>query len=142
QQALPVTAQVRGLLLALVNEETSVRGYIVTGDPRNLEPYRLGRRQAAADLAALDRFSRTHPEFQPLLRQARSEIAAIDRYFQDEISLVDLGYPGRLRAQLKVDQGRALFNGFRRTADAIDARTTAFVRRAERDQDSTYRFAM
>ena len=54
QQALPVTVQVRGLLLALVNEETSVRGYIVTGDPRNLEPYRVGRRQAAADLAALE----------------------------------------------------------------------------------------
>jgi signal transduction histidine kinase len=142
QQALPVTAQVKGLLLALVNEETSVRGYIVTGDPRNLQPYRLGRTQAATDLAALDRFSATHPEFRPLLQRARREIAAIDRYFQEEISLTGLGYTGMLRAQLKVDQGRVLFNRFRQTADAIDARTTAFVRRAERDQDLTYRLAM
>src|SRR5438874_1252069 len=77
EQALPVTAQVRGLLLALVNEETSVRGYIVTGDLANLAPYRAGRHQAVADLAALDRFALDPQEIQPLLRQARSEIAAI-----------------------------------------------------------------
>src|SRR2546425_8386236 len=63
QQALPVTAQVRGLLLALVNEETAVRGYIVTGESRNLTSYRSGRRQAAQDLAALDRFSVNQPQF-------------------------------------------------------------------------------
>jgi signal transduction histidine kinase len=142
RQALPVTAQVRGLLLALVNEETSVRGYVITGDPRNLEPYREGRAMAAADLAALDRFSRSHPEFGPPLRQARREIAAIDRYFRTEIALVNLGYPGQLRAQFKVDQGRVLFERFRKTADRIDALTAAFVRRAEHDQDRTYDLSM
>jgi signal transduction histidine kinase len=142
RQALPVTAQVRGLLLALVNEETSVRGYVITGDPRNLVPYQMGRAEAAADLAALDRFSKNHPEFGPPLRQARAQIAAIDRYFQNEIALVQLGYPGQLRAQLKVDQGRVLFERFRRTADTIDGMTAAFVRRAEHNQDSTYHFSI
>jgi signal transduction histidine kinase len=142
QQALPITAHVRGLLLALANEETSVRGYIVTGDPRNLEPYRLGRRQASQELAALQHFEDTRPELRPLLEQARQQIAAIDLYFQDEIRLVRLGYPGQLQAQLKVDHGRVLFNGFGRTAAAIDARTSAFVREAERNQDATYRLAV
>ena len=138
QQALPVTAQVRGLLLALVNEETAVRGYIVTGDPRNLTPYGSGRRQAAQDLAALDRFSVHQPQFRPLLERARREIAAVDRYFAQEIALVRLGYPGQLRAQLRVDQGQVLFSRFRTTANAIDAETNAFIRRAERHQDATY----
>jgi signal transduction histidine kinase len=143
RQALPVTAHVRGLQLALLNEETSVRGYIVTGDPRNLEPYRLGRRQASADLAALERFARTHTEFGPLLQRARREIAAVDRYFQSEISLVrEFGYTGQLRAQLKVDRGRVLFSRFRATAGAIEAETAAFVRQAERDQDRTYRLSV
>ena len=142
QQALPITAHVRGLLLALANEETSVRGYIVTGDPRNLEPYRTGRQQAAHELAALQRFEETHPELRPLLQQASRQIAAIDQYFEDEIRLVRAGYPGQLQAQLKVDHGRVLFNGFGRTAEAIDARTTAFVRDAEDSQDATYRVAV
>ncbi|HEY2936026.1 MAG TPA: ATP-binding protein [Gaiellaceae bacterium] len=142
EQALPVTAQVRGLLLALVNEETAVRGYIVTGDPRNLTSYWSGRRQAARDLAALERFSVGQPQFRPLLERARREIAAVDRYFAQEIALVRLGYPGQIRAQLKIDQGRVLFDRFRATANAIDVETNAFIRRGERHQDATYRHSV
>jgi signal transduction histidine kinase len=143
QQALPVTAEVRGLLLGLVNEETSVRGYIISGDPRNLDLYRSGRQDAAADLALLERFSVGHPDFRPLLRRARSEIADLDRYFQSEIALVSQeGYPGQLRAQLRIDPGRVLFDRFRRTTAAVDARTTALVRRAERSQDRTYHLSV
>jgi signal transduction histidine kinase len=143
QQALPVTAEVRGLLLALVNEETSVRGYIISGDPQNLDLYGSGRRKAAADLALLERFSVGHPDFQPLLRRARSEIADLDSYFQSEIVLVSQeGYPGQLRAQLRIDPGRVLFDRFRRTTAGIDARTTAFVRRAERSQNRTYHLSV
>jgi signal transduction histidine kinase len=142
QQALPVTAEVRGLLLGLVNEETSVRGYIISGDPRNLDLYRSGRQDAAADLALLERFSVGHPDFRPLLRRARSEIADLDRYFQSEIALVSQGYPGQLRAQLRLDPGRVLFDRFRRTTAAVDARTTALVHRAERSQDRTYHLSV
>src|SRR5262249_33426853 len=67
EQALPVTAQVRGLLLALVNEETAVRGYIVTGEAQNLVTYRSGRKEAAQNLAALERFASDQPRFRPLL---------------------------------------------------------------------------
>jgi signal transduction histidine kinase len=142
QQALPVTAQVRGLLLALVSEETAVRAYIVTGEQRNLAPYRDGRRQAASELAALDRFAGNEPQFRPLLQRARHEIAALDRYFAREIALVHLGYSGQIRAQLKVDQGRILFGRFRATANAIEAETNAFIRRGERHQDATYHHAV
>jgi signal transduction histidine kinase len=142
QQALPVTAEVRGLLLGLVNEETSVRGYIISGDPRNLDLYRSGRQDAAADLVLLERFSVGHPDFRPLLRRARGEIADLDRYFQSEIALVSQGYPGQLRAQLRIDPGRVLFERFRRTTAAVDARTTALVRRAERSQDRTYHLSV
>jgi signal transduction histidine kinase len=142
QQALPISGHVRGLLVAVANEETSVRGYSISGDPRNLEPYQRGRQQATQELAALQRFEETHPELRPLLERASRQIAAIDGYFQDEIALVRAGYPGQLQAQLKVDQGRVLFNGFGRTAAAIDARTAAFVRAAEHSQDTTYRVAV
>src|SRR5262245_63874778 len=81
EQALPVTAQVRGLLLALVNEETAVRGYIVTGEAQNLDVYRSGRREAQQNLTALQRFADDQPRFRPLLDRARGEIAAVDRYF-------------------------------------------------------------
>jgi signal transduction histidine kinase len=137
-QALPVRAQVRGLLLALVNEETAVRGYIVTGDQRNLTPYENGRREARRNLTALERFSADQPEFRPLLARARRQIADVDRYFGQEIALVHLGYPGQLRAQLQVDRGQQLFDRFRSTAARIDGATGRFINRAERHQDSIY----
>jgi signal transduction histidine kinase len=138
EQALPVTAQVRGLLLALVNEETAVRGYIVTGEDQNLDAYRTGRGEAQQNLAALERFSASHPEFRPLLDKARGEISAVDRYFAQEIALTKLGYTGQLRAQLRVDEGRTLFDRFRATASAIEAETAGFITRAEHGQDTTY----
>src|SRR3954447_17346061 len=138
EQALPVRGHVRGLLLALVNEETAVRGYIVTGDKRNLTPYENGRRDAKRHLAALDRFSAEQAQFRPLLARARRQIATVDRYFAQEIDLVRLGYPGQLRAQLQVDRGQQLFEKFRTTAAQIDTTTDAFIQRAEQHQNAIY----
>ncbi len=138
-EALPTTTQVQDLLLSLVNEETGVRGYIVSGDPRSLGPYTEGRRNAQRDLAALQRFAERHPAFRAPLQTARTQIGAIDEYFAQEIDLVRSGFPGMLRAQLRVDEGRVLFSRFRTTAQLIQARAAEFIASAERGQSRTFR---
>jgi len=64
--------------VALIDEETGVRGYLATGDPAFLEPYRHGRARYAAyradravavdraDAAALAAFGRSGDDLQPL----------------------------------------------------------------------------
>ena len=139
RDALPATSHAHDLMLSLVNEETGVRGYIVTGNPQNLRPYHEGRRNAPKDLAALAGFAQRDPPLQPLLGRARGEIREIERYFAAEIALAQEGYLGQLRAQVEVDRGQVLFDRFRATAAAIDRETAAFVKRAEHRQNTTYR---
>jgi signal transduction histidine kinase len=67
-----MTAALR-LSNALVDQETGVRGYVLSGEPRFLEPYRLGRRQeqrASADLRRLTAFD--------LAAQVRADTARVE----------------------------------------------------------------
>jgi signal transduction histidine kinase len=49
----PARVAAAGLVTALVNQESGSRGYLLTGDPRFLEPYRDGAAQAGAAQAQL-----------------------------------------------------------------------------------------
>ena len=56
-----VLETVQGLLLSLQDAETSERGYIITGDPRYLEPYAEGRTVALGHLDRLAELERDNP---------------------------------------------------------------------------------
>ena len=49
----PASVQSRALLVSLVDQETGQRGYVLTGDPSFLQPYRQGSRDFAQRLAML-----------------------------------------------------------------------------------------
>ena len=57
---------------ALLDEETAVRGYVLTGDERSLEPYRQGRADVAAALVDLTDRSKVGD-----LRVVRDDVAAV-----------------------------------------------------------------
>ena len=46
----------------MLNQETGIRGYIVTGDGSSLQPYRSGRARVVQDLAALRQLAKRRPE--------------------------------------------------------------------------------
>ncbi|WP_354698379.1 hypothetical protein DSM112329_04053 [Paraconexibacter sp. AEG42_29] len=54
----PARTGALSLQTAFLNEETGVRGFVVTGEPRFLEPYRRGRSDEVAQTAALRRLMR------------------------------------------------------------------------------------
>ena len=58
----PASVQSRALLVALVDQETGQRGYVLTGDDSFLDPYRDGRRAVARSLAALRAEFRDDPQ--------------------------------------------------------------------------------
>jgi CHASE3 domain sensor protein len=49
----PASVQSRALLVALVDQETGQRGFVLTGDESFLDPYRAGRRAVARSLSLL-----------------------------------------------------------------------------------------
>ena len=139
EQAIPIKSSAQGLVTQMVNQETGVRGFIITTRPASLLPYFAGRRGAARDLAALQRESASHRELRALLGRARAEIAALNRFFSGEISLVRSGPSGERLAQRRAEAGRMLFDDFRGTAGAIVDSTDRFVARTARAQDRRLR---
>ncbi len=139
EDAIPLTGHVHDLVLQMVNQETAVRGYLLTGDPASLEPYASGRVAAEADLNAIEPFLAEHPELTRLIARARLQIAAVEEYFERQIALVSAGSDGREEAQRRVLVGQRLFAAFRQSAGAMLADTDSFVMDAQDDQNRVFR---
>jgi signal transduction histidine kinase len=111
---------------ALVNQETGVRGYALTGDPRLLDPYTAGRREERAALKQLAT-SLTGAD----MRQARADTALLEAranawrrsYADPAVANV----AGGRRVSAHTDAGRPAFDKVRR-AIARQSATLARVR--------------
>ena len=57
----PLKTHSQDLVLQMVNEETGVRGYMLTSDRRTLQPYFLGRKNVLTDLARISELTSSRP---------------------------------------------------------------------------------
>jgi len=108
---------------ALVNEETGVRGYVITAQPGFLEPYRMGRAEETAAYRALR--AREHATGPTVTAEvdAVSAAAAAWRtgYVEPILRLTDRTRRGSLTASL---HGKQLFNAIRVPLGALQADLT------------------
>ena len=83
QHTYQVIAEIRALAGGLIDAETGERGYLLTGDDGFLTPYRSGRREVAAHLAALQALTLDNPRQQRRLAAfapaANAELDALER---------------------------------------------------------------
>ncbi|MEH0844712.1 ATP-binding protein [Micromonospora sp. CPCC 205711] len=69
----PLRVQGQELLNALLDQETGVRGYAVSGDPADLTPYENGVKQEQATAAQIENLSRDYPGVVDDLRVAQRQ---------------------------------------------------------------------
>jgi len=69
----PAADHTTDLLASLINEETGVRGYILTSQTTFLRPYRMGTASATGDVAALHRLIDDYPRLRRDLRAVESQ---------------------------------------------------------------------
>jgi signal transduction histidine kinase len=136
--AIPLRALVQDLTLQMVNMETGVRGYLITGSPEALEPYDQGLAAVNADLIAMRPHLARHPNMDRLVQAALPQIAALEGYFQQQVALASAGPEGRRAAQARIGQGERDFDEFRQTARRMLAETNRVVEQAEEHQRSIY----
>ncbi len=95
--------------VALVDQETGVRGYVATGDPAFLQPYRDGlqryRRYSATRTVLRD------SQATAALRDFRAAAPPIERYFSDELRDVRDGHRSLAAARLR--DGKVRFDRLR-----------------------------
>jgi two-component system phosphate regulon sensor histidine kinase PhoR len=126
------------MLVQMLNQETGIRGYLITGSDASLEPYRSGRLGVSRDLAALRQLSRRRPEIAPGVASSTRLVSRIERFYRRQIALVEQGGAGPERAQRNVFAGKRLFDRFRVTSDGLTARANEIISAARTSQRRTF----
>ncbi len=127
QDAIPVNNAARNILTGLINEETGLRGFLVTGDEAFLEPYYAGKKSIQEDLALIDSHSAGHPIMKGLLEEAKPVIAEIESLSESLIAQVRTGPQGRSQAQARIADGKWQMDQFREIFGRMAADTDKLV---------------
>lgn len=131
-----VIAQAHELEKVVVDLETGLRGYVITGSGAFLEPYTVGRARVDADLSALEAMSRGQPLQEARIAQLRDrlqrwidhseQVIAVERSGEDARVLISSGRGKRL-----VDAMRSLLGDIVQTETHLrDERSAISMRRA------------
>jgi len=115
--SIPLSRAADDLLTALVNEQTGVRGYLVSGDEKFLDAYNIGKNDIKINLTDIDSRLDGHPIMAQLIAEAKPKIDSIEKYFESEIFLAKLGKLDEARS--KMEDGKRLFDSFRETHSKI-----------------------
>jgi signal transduction histidine kinase len=136
-QAAPLFAVTEDLAVEMLNQETGVRGYVITANPNTLGPYNQGKKYAAVELALIAKDASFDPRIPADLKTMRAEVNALSAYFASEIALVKTGPAGQKEAQERVLAGKGHFDHLRAASGALIADAAAVVKRSHSEQRST-----
>jgi methyl-accepting chemotaxis protein len=131
--ALPAQQASQDILTQLLNEETGVRGFVISGVATSggvdafLEPYTSGVAAVPTDVTALDRFAVRSPNVTAPMATLSQQIQSLQAYFASEISLTRSGGGGQLQASQHVGDGKQQFDALRQTMGGIQGKITSFV---------------
>jgi diguanylate cyclase (GGDEF)-like protein len=117
------------LLTTLVDAETGMRGYVLTGDPLFTDPYRAARSSFAHRIAVLNDASQDDPKIRAdvgqVVRRAHLSFATIDRY----VRLVERGKVRSARAAVATGYAKQIMDAFRAAVSVYES--------AERGREAT-----
>ncbi|HET7130406.1 MAG TPA: ATP-binding protein [Gaiellaceae bacterium] len=137
QQAGPFFAVTEDLAVEMLNEETAVRGYVVTHDPKTLAPYRQGRKYAHLELDLIAKDASFDSDIPGHLAAMRKEVASLEAYFDREIAFVRSGPAGQKRAEVGILAGKGHFDHLRTASAALIADAGDVIKRSQHQQHTT-----
>ncbi|WP_210035982.1 methyl-accepting chemotaxis protein [Methylobacterium sp. PvR107] len=112
-----VLTELEGLTMSMVNQETGLRGYLLSGDPKFLEPFRAGQKAYTAVIASARSLTADNAEQQGRLdavgrsAQTWSDVAA------KEIALVEAGNLAKAQQLEAGGAGKASMDALRAKVD-------------------------
>lgn len=111
-ETYPMDQTVNRLMLAVANQETSLRGYVLSGDKSYLEPYETGSADVESYMSRLREHVRNNPLISPHAELALAKLAEVQNDFRHIESLIETNQVSEAAALLlsgksKVDRFRA-----------------------------------
>jgi signal transduction histidine kinase len=134
QRTFPARLAASQLLTSLVDQETGLRGYALTGDEQFLEPYREGLVDEQAARAALERLVRPDDPARLALLTVDAAIEA----WREQYASLRIGGVSDSGTDSTIQFGRQLFERVRQTNVGLDAeledQLTSAQEAADRDR--------
>jgi two-component system phosphate regulon sensor histidine kinase PhoR len=137
--ALPLRTAALDVRFQMEQEESGVRGYVITSDRTSLKPYFEGRDGVTQDLQQLARLTKGHPELTARVRKVRREVIALHGFYDRLITFTADSPGGLARAKRELLAAEGLSEQFRETAGLLQDDTTRFVQTTRSSQRATYR---
>src|SRR5581483_3819631 len=100
--ALPLRGATRDVLYQMQREESSVRGYVITGNRSSLDAYFEGRRGVRRDLGRLEALAQPRPRLRADVVAVRRRVVALHGFYDRLIVFVADGDIGTARAHREV----------------------------------------
>ena len=131
QRTFPARVAASQLLTSLVNQETGLRGFALTGDKRFLEPYRQGLIDEQTTRAQLERYVLPKDPARLALITVDAAITA----WRDQYASLRTADGSRGGTDSTIEFGRELFDRVRTTSAALDGTLAQQVRNAQHEAD-------
>lgn len=130
-----VIAHSNNLIKLMVDEETGLRGYLLTKDPVFLEPFQVADKQMDAEFSALFGLLNNFPNRTRQLVELQKAHQAWKREANEEISDLSNAVPGNaflLKRKQEMDRMRGDMDGFAAWAETQRSQTLAHALRSNR----------
>jgi signal transduction histidine kinase len=108
QDAQSIRSRTSRLLALLLDAETGQRGFLLTQDPKYLEPYEAARRQIGPDMERLKQLHRTDPEREKGVDELSRVVSDKLAELAQTIALAQAGNSAAALEVVKTDRGREL----------------------------------
>lgn len=135
ERAFPARLAASQLLTALVDQETGLRGYSLTGDPAFLEPYRRGLVAEQASRGRLEQLVLTQGSARLSLLTLDAAITA----WRDRYATLRMGPVQDPGTDATIQVGRQLFERVRTTSAELDGELNREIVDAQADADEERR---
>ena len=128
EDIIPIGEAAESILTGLADEESGIRGFLITGDTRFLDSYESGRKNIEENIKIIESLGSVHPSLTPLMTEAGENMDLLDEYFTSQISLSQNGKIYDARQNLP--QGKTLSDNFRQTHEKIKAQLAQLTQEA------------
>jgi signal transduction histidine kinase len=140
QDAQSIRSRTSRLLILLLDAETGQRGFLLTQDPRSLEPYEAARRQIGPDIERLKQLHQSDPDQEKVLDDLSHAVSDKLAELGQTIASAQAGNAAAALDIVKTDRSRESMQKVRQVLSDLLARADLRLRQDTEDMSRGARF--
>ena len=135
-RTIEVRQQARDLLTIMLNAETGIRGFLLSGDETFLEPYQTAPRQVSETITRLTALTSDNPIQRQGLEAISNTTEQLMNFYRDLLALTGQGKRDGAIERITLKTGKTIMDETRTLIDAFNQRELALLN--ERQQAASF----